>query len=176
MTSHSHKFVFFSLRWVLGDKNLVIIGCVAILLFTYNCSTEKIERNSIRLKHGGDLKGCSSRCPAAALPTLSFARHLLHPGMAALGRDRHWEVGTTILPVADIHNKAHFLHFCSVFCPSQTDYDIITQAQESREEGNSFLTSGIFSFPQWSKWSFPQIFVFVSMTSTLNAFTQERRC
>lgn len=78
MAPHSHKYIFFSLRWVLGDGNLVIIGCVAISLFIYNCSTEKIKRNSIRLERGGDGNRCSSRgqncsSPHAALPSLQAA-------------------------------------------------------------------------------------------------------
>lgn len=83
--------IFFSLRWVLGDRNLVIIGCVAILLFIYNYGTEKIKRNGIGLSAGvieNDARqyasaGCFSY-PTPSLPSLlsiHFAAKLYSLGM-----------------------------------------------------------------------------------------------
>lgn len=72
---------------------LVIIGCVAILLFVYNHSTEKIERNSIDLSAGEIGKGACQYAGDGSFsyptPSPCFAGHLLCRPTGTLGQGRH---------------------------------------------------------------------------------------
>lgn len=161
VTSHSHKFIFFSWDESLGQESGYNWMCCN-KPFPLTIIVLKIKRNSIRLQAWWWFKRMRFQVQVCLSPTLSFTP--APPGTRPpWDRGRLWEAGTTITPFGWHSKQSTFLPLLLCALPiSHTDYDIITQAQESRGRGNSFLISGIFWFSTVEQMVIPQIFVFVS--------------